>query len=120
VITREQGMDSPSGPDFVRMQVPNTSRKVEFQTAFTEYQELLIDRAVPISGAESIRAATPEDLVILKLIANRPKDQRDLLELGQMPDIDWAYVEEWAPIWGIVERLASYRAWLERGGKTFD
>jgi hypothetical protein len=72
-----------------------------------------------MSGVESIRAATPEDLVILKLIANRPKDQRDLFELGQLPDIDWSYVEKWAPIWDIEERLKSYRAWLERGGKSF-
>ncbi len=51
--------------------------------------------------------------MVLKLIAFRPKDQRDVMELGKVDELDWAYIERWAPIWGVEERLTNLRGWLE-------
>jgi hypothetical protein len=36
---------------------------------------------------------TPEDLIVMKLIAHRPKDRIDLLGLVALPGLDWSYVE---------------------------
>jgi hypothetical protein len=36
---------------------------------------------------------SPEDLVVLKLIAHRPKDLIDLRNLLALPDLDWSYIE---------------------------
>jgi hypothetical protein len=38
--------------------------------------------------------ATVEDLLVLKLIANRPLDQRDAILLATDHTIDWPYVEQ--------------------------
>lgn len=53
--------------------------------------------------------ATAEDLVILKLIAHRPKDVVDLRGLIALPDLDWAYVEQWAAAWEVADRLEVLR-----------
>jgi len=50
----------------------------------------------------------------MKLIANRPKDQLDLLGLLGLDGIDWAYVEAWASEWDVAERLLELRATVAR------
>ena len=59
-----------------------------------------------------MRVATVEDLIVLKLIADRTKDQADLEGLLALGALDWAYVERWATTWGVLDRLRSKR----RGG----
>lgn len=48
-------------------------------------------------------------MIVLKLIANRAKDQLDLLGLLELPDLDWAYVESWAQQWEVLEVLDRLR-----------
>ena len=69
VVTREQGLDAPSGPDFVRMQVPGTSHVVEIQGAKTAYQETVICRAVPMPELEAIRRREIREADNLKILA---------------------------------------------------
>ncbi len=113
VVMREQRPRAPSGPDFVQFYNPGNQHMVEFQAAKTPFQELLIRRAVPIGGPGSLRVATREDLIVLKLIAFRDKDQDDLRELAVADGLDWSYVEQWAEEWDVRERLARLRAWLD-------
>lgn len=42
---------------------------------------------------------------MLKLIANRHKDQRDLIELAGIEGVDWAYVRQWATTWDVEANL---------------
>ncbi len=56
-----------------------------------------------------MRVATAEDLIVLKLIANRPKDQVDLLALAALPGIDWSYIERWADAWNVRDVLGRLR-----------
>ena len=60
--------------------------------------------------ADGLRVATASDLIVLKLIANRPKDQNDLLGLLALPTIDWPYVERWANEWDVRGLLDGLRA----------
>ena len=106
VQTVEHGARLPSGPDFIRYQSRNVV--LELQGAKTAFQHELIRRARPI-GAGSLRVATPEDLIVLKLIADRRKDQVDLLGLAALSTLDWAYIEHWARIWGVQEKAADLR-----------
>lgn len=101
---REQAPNAPSGPDFMRFILPGTRKIVEFQGAKTPYQELTIKRAVMADADQPFPVATAEDVIVLKLIANRPKDHRDLISLGMIDGLDWAYIEQWAEVWG-VQRL---------------
>ena len=80
---------------------------LEVQTAKTDFQREVVRRAAV--SDDGVRVASPEDLIVLKLIANRPKDQVDLLALAALGDLDWAYVERWADAWGVREVLERLR-----------
>jgi hypothetical protein len=104
-VEREHGAGQPSGPDFVRF-VDDEGTVLELQAAKTALQRAVIARANDCGG---VRVATPEDLIILKAIANRPKDQIDLLGLVRLPSIDWGYVDAHARDWGVDAVLARIR-----------
>jgi hypothetical protein len=56
-----------------------------------------------------LRVATPEDIIVLKLIADRYKDAKDLLLLCALPHLSWAYIERWADAFGVRDRVDRYR-----------
>ena len=108
---RRQDSDEPSGPDFVRMELPGRAIIVDLQAAKTEFQEAIVARAATTPGLGT-RIATPEDLLVLKLIASRSKDNDDAHRLGSIPDLDWKYVESRSMEWQVSDRLARLRASL--------
>jgi hypothetical protein len=103
-LERQVGGEVPSGPDFLRYVSPPVV--IEIQTAKTRLQHSVVSRA---ASADGVRIATPEDLIVLKLIADRPKDRADLDGLASLPSLDWAYVERWADEWSVADRLARLR-----------
>ena len=108
-VWRQDG-HGPSGPDFVQLKNVAMNLAVDIQVAKTEYQSLLIDRAV--SGEVSgLSVATPEDLIVLKLLAMRSQDQRDIALLVDLrgDTLDWAYIEHWAEAWDVVKELRIFR-----------
>lgn len=106
-VNAEQGAELPSGPDFVRFVRDPGEPPIEIQAAKTRLQHDLLARATRESG---VATATPEDLILLKLIAHRPKDLADLAGLLALPDLDWAYIEERARDWDVVDRLERLRS----------
>jgi len=106
-LTRVEGMELPSGPDFVRFASDDAPVVVEIQAAKTDLQRAVIARA--IRAEDGVRVATAEDLIVLKLIANRPKDQVDLQGLVALPSLDWRYIERWAAEWEVFELLHRLR-----------
>jgi hypothetical protein len=112
-LTREQGANLASGHDFLRFEQPGTDKMVEFQTAKTPYQDLTIERGVKLDDSQPFAVATPEDLIILKLIANRSKDHTDVVELGKIEDLDWNYIRYWAQIWDVSGGLEGLRRNLQ-------
>lgn len=108
-IRREQGKNAPSGHDFVQFVRPETQDIVEIQTAKTEFQDLVVNRGATIDATQPFPVATVEDLIVMKLIAGRSVDQHDILGLIRIPDIDWPYVEHWAAVWEVTDRLDALR-----------
>ncbi len=106
---REQAAAAKSGPDFVQMSRVATGDSVDFQTAKTEYQDLILDRARPLPDGFGLPVASVEDLIVMKLLAMRSQDQQDLANLVNLADIDWAYVEHWAGIWQVSDKLEFFR-----------
>ena len=104
---RRQDTGESSGPDFVRMGNVEMTRVVDLQTAKTDYQMGVIERAIPTPSG--ICVATPEDLIVLKLLAMRSQDQRDIAMLMNWNDLDWPYIEHWAGIWQVTDKLAVFR-----------
>lgn len=107
-VARAHGERLPSGPDFVRFTSRDRLVTIEFQPAKTSLQAAIVRRAR--LDRDGVRIATPEDLIILKLIANRPKDQVDLLGLVRLPDLDWPYVDRAAREWELAPSLSELRA----------
>lgn len=105
--TREHGAALPSGPDFLRFVSEDGALILEVQTAKTEFQREVLRRAAVRHNGSHV--ATPEDLIVMKLIAHRPKDRIDLLGLVALPGLDWSYVERWADEWQVRDRLDALR-----------
>ncbi len=105
-VERMHGDAQLSGPDFVRF-VDDDGTVLEVQTAKTALQRSVIERAIDHAG---VRVASPEDLIVFKAIANRPKDQIDLLGLVRLPNLDWAYVDAQARDWGVEGVITGVRA----------
>ncbi len=105
-IQFEQTIDKASVPDVIRFKSDETALVIDVQISKTDYQREVIDRATEVDG---LRIATAEDLIIMKLIANRAKDRIDLEGLIVLPDIDWQYVQKWASMWDVADRLATLR-----------
>ena len=74
--------------------------RVDLILSFTPYEAEAIGRAqeVPM-GTGSVRVATAEDLVVLKIFAGRPRDLEDVrMILVRKPDLDRAYVQRWLTV----------------------
>jgi hypothetical protein len=65
-------------------------------------------RSVQIDG-RPVWVMAPEDILLLKLIAYRRKDQLDVEEIVKITvDLDRAYLREWAERLGVIGRLAEF------------
>ncbi len=106
-VTTQHEPQLPSGPDFVRFEREQDDPPIELQAAKTQFQKTVIERACPTGSGLAV--ATVEDLIVLKLIANRPKDLADLAGLVKVPSVDWDHVEKWAREWEVLDRLTRVR-----------
>ena len=85
---------------------------VDVFLAESEYQRVLIERRQPLEvDGFSCWLVTPEDLLLLKLIASRPRDLVDIQDiLFTQGQLDEAYMRTWATRLGIADRLESILA----------
>lgn len=76
---------------------PETSIRVDFIFSFTPYEHQAMQRVREIQMDDvAVRFASPEDLIIHKMIAGRPRDLEDVRNvLLKNPDIDQAYLIYW-------------------------
>jgi len=102
---RAAGLDVliESPEDFVRQnlvlpcQQPSSGIRVDLIFSLTPFERQAVDRArvVTLDGTP-VRYATPEDLIILKVIAGRPRDLDDVCSiLLKQPQVDYKYVRRW-------------------------
>src|SRR5262249_55835752 len=89
--------------------------RVDVFIAGTAFEEAVIasakrarylDREVPI--------ASPEALIVYKVLAGRHKDLQDLEWVFQARsdaghELDWAFIDHWCREWEITQRLAPWR-----------
>lgn len=70
--------------------------KVDIAIGLTGFEHLAVRRARPILIAgQPIPVATPEDLLLMKVLAGRPQDEQDIegLLVTQKRTLDWKYCE---------------------------
>ncbi len=92
------------------------SVRLDLFVAKMEFERVVIStaREVSILGAPA-RVASPEAVLIYKLLADRRKDNDDVehvLEARRYAGdvLDWSFIDYWAAEWGISDRLAPWRA----------
>ena len=75
----------------------DTGIRVDFIFSFTPYETQAIQRSnrVPIQGTD-VCFASPEDLIIHKMFAGRPRDMEDVRSiLLRNDDVDIPYIQSW-------------------------
>ena len=90
--------------------------RVDVFVAKTDFEREVIAtaREATVFGL-CVRLACPEASIIYKLLAQRRKDVEDVESIFEARAVagdvlDWAFLEKWAAVWGISDRLSSYRA----------
>ena len=91
-------------------------RQVDVLAAKSDFEASALRRAVAIQAASvTLPVITAEDLIVYKLIADRPRDREDIRAVLATQEragraIDWDYISRWCEFWGIAERLATLRS----------
>lgn len=87
--------------------------EVDLFMARDEYQRQALRRAVPVTlGRRRLRVIAPEDLILYKLLADRPIDRLDVETIveEQARRLDRTYLARWAKRLGIAGRLRQPRS----------
>ncbi len=73
----------------------------------TPFQTSIMDRRLRVPfESRQLWFVTPEDLILMKLLANRPRDQGDVADvLFVQGKLDESYMRHWANILSIADRL---------------
>jgi hypothetical protein len=76
---------------------PESGIRVDIIFSFRPYELQALGRTTPVKlGDEEIRFVSPEDLIIHKVIAGRPRDLEDVASvLRKNPTADLAYIQRW-------------------------
>jgi predicted nucleotidyltransferase len=81
-----------------------TETDIDISLGILPFEEEMVERGSTKSFADlSIRLPTPEDLVIMKAIAHRPKDLEDIRTIAEKyPNMNVQRIEEWVKAFGEV------------------
>ena len=79
-----------------------TETDIDISLGILPFEEEMVERGSTKTFADlSIRLPTPEDLVIMKAIAHRPKDLDDIRTIAsKYPNLDRKRIEEWVKSFG--------------------
>lgn len=98
----------PEAEDFARknrvllLRHKPTETDIDISLGILPFEEEMVERGSTKTFADlSIRLPTPEDLVIMKAIAHRPKDLDDIRTIAsKYPNLDRKRIEEWVKSFG--------------------
>lgn len=113
-------VDEVAGMPLVKLRTYQTEPGVDIDVFLAEspFQKELLRRRrqAEVEGANAWLVSV-EDVLLLKLLANRPRDRIDIADvLFMQGQLDEVYLQEWAAKLGVQERLAE--ALAERGKMT--
>lgn len=105
-------------PDLVLYR-DGSGRRIDILFAHTAFERSALARRTSFapSGGTTAHVVSAEDLIIYKLIADRPQDRADIVAVVEAQQargapLDWSYVEQWCDAWDVLDRLRRLRAEL--------
>ena len=110
-VVQVAGNDAEPVPDLIRLERPaGVVRRLDILVAKTPFEVEAVTNAATFDLGGPRRVVTPEHLVVYKLIAGRPQDLEDAVEVLRTRALAGSPVPEamlrgWAREWDIVERL---------------
>jgi predicted nucleotidyltransferase len=76
----------------------STNTNIDISLGILPFEQEMVERSTvhQVDATLQIRLPTPEDLIIMKAIAHRPKDMEDIRILAEKyPNLDSARIERW-------------------------
>lgn len=79
-----------------------TETDIDISLGVLPFEEEMVERGSTKSFANlSVRLPTPEDLIVLKAVAHRPKDLEDIRVIAEKhPNLDVKRIEQWVEAFG--------------------
>jgi hypothetical protein len=76
---------------------PQSGIRIDLIFSFSSYERAAMDRVRRVSiGKANVRFAAPEDVIVLKIVAGRPRDLEDVRSiLAKRANLDRAYIRHW-------------------------
>ncbi len=105
----------PNAEEFARknrvllLQHSPTETNIDISLGILPFEEEMVERGIVQSTSTlSVRLPTPEDLIIMKAIAHRPKDLEDIRTIvDKNPTLDIARIEQWVKSFAEVLEMPS-------------
>lgn len=93
----------------------DSSLRLDLLVASTPFEDSVLSRRrrVRMAGAD-VWVASPEDLLVYKLVAGRPRDLVDVEDVATTQKLagatlDWDYVNYWTEAFGVADRARTLR-----------
>lgn len=80
-----------------------TGTNIDISLGILPFEQELVERSTvhQVDEKLQLRLPTPEDLVIMKAVAHRPRDLEDIRALGEKyPNLDKTRIEQWLKAFG--------------------
>lgn len=80
-----------------------TDTGIDISLGALPFEEEMVERSAlyEVDDALQLRLPTPEDLIIMKAVAHRPKDLEDIRTIaGKYPNLDVKRIEDWVRAFG--------------------
>ncbi len=98
IESRIENADSFARKNRVLLLRHNSSRvNIDISLGILPFEEETVERSIIQNiGTLAIRLPTPEDLIIMKAVAHRPKDLQDIQEIANAhPNLDLVRIDKW-------------------------
>ena len=109
VAYRSGWVDTVAGMPIVKLGMQLGSQGIDIDVFIAEstFQEsILARRSKHDIGGKPVWLVSPEDLIVLKVLANRDRDRGDVLDvLFMQGELDRDYMKHWAERLGVLENL---------------
>lgn len=100
-VLQEEGFHVPY---LIRLSYYNQA--IDLLIGLTEFEKSMLSRRLEVDWyGQKVQIASPEDIIVSKLIADRSQDRLDVGKfLLHLTGLDFSYIEKWVHVWQLEEK----------------